>query len=193
MKEFFSNQLNLFYKKNEHRSGRPTLVLVHGLTGSSSAWLRYEKLYEDKYNLLSYDIRGHGRSFKPKNYPDYAIKEFGAELHDLLAAENISDFILVSHSFGTMIALEFLEHWPDMAKGAIFLSPNYDYNKNNFSTFTRIILKLGYIFRLLPYSGKPRGQVDYDRFPNSSDWDIRRMVADMKNTGLLWSSDSIQP
>ena len=73
----------------ERTSGSPTdltLVFAHGVSGSSSAWWPYEKIFENKYNVLTYDIRGHGLSKKYPNYEDYEIKNFVKDFHDLIDA-----------------------------------------------------------------------------------------------------------
>ncbi|MFZ1019941.1 MAG: alpha/beta hydrolase [Minisyncoccia bacterium] len=36
----------------------------------------------------------------------------------------------------------------------------------------------------MPFDPKPRGHVDYRNHQNSTDWDIKRNLADMRNTGL---------
>ena len=43
------------------------------------------------------------------------------------------------------------------------------------------ILKLS---KLLPFHPKPRGQVDYRKHIGSTDWDIKRNLADLRNTTL---------
>jgi len=75
----------IYYETNEFKPDRLTLVFVHGVSGSSSAWLPYEKIFENKYNILTYDIRGHGKSKKYPNYSDYEIKNFAEDLHDLIS------------------------------------------------------------------------------------------------------------
>jgi len=46
MKESYFSKNNIYYRINEFQPGRPTLVFIHGLSGSSSAWLEYEKKFE---------------------------------------------------------------------------------------------------------------------------------------------------
>jgi pimeloyl-ACP methyl ester carboxylesterase len=38
--------------------------------------------------------------------------------------------------------------------------------------------------RVFPFSPKPRGHVDYSKHIGSTDWDIKRTIADMRNTTL---------
>lgn len=40
------------------------------------------------------------------------------------------------------------------------------------------------ILKKFPFSGKPGGHIDYAKFPNTGDWNIPRMIADVGNTSL---------
>jgi pimeloyl-ACP methyl ester carboxylesterase len=180
MKEYYF-QNRIYYRTNEFKINRKTLVFVHGLSGSSSAWLPYEKIFEDKYNILTFDIRGHGKSKKFPNYSDYEIKKFAEDLFDLTSYLKIEKFILISHSFSTLIALEYLVHFRESVIASIFLSPIIYMNMNLSSKLIRPIVVLSKIF---PFSPKPRGQIDYSKHKNTGDWNIKRCYADLKNTTL---------
>ena len=67
MQEYIFQPKKIYYRKNDFRPDCPTLVFIHGISGSSSAWLLYEKKFKDQYNILTFDLRGHGNSWKPKN------------------------------------------------------------------------------------------------------------------------------
>jgi len=186
MKEFFRGSLDhrLFYKKNEFKLGRKTIVFVHGLSGSSSAWIKYEIKFEKEYNVLSFDLRGHGKSFKPKKYSDYEIKCFADDLAELLEFLKIKKCILVSHSFGTLIALEFLSKYQDKVSATVFLSPSYCIGKSKLGKIIKPFLNVAHVFRLFPFFVRRGVHVDYSRFKNSGDWSISRNFADIPNTGV---------
>ena len=185
MKEYYFEERGLYYRKNEFVAGRQTLVFVHGVSGSSSAWLPYEKKFENKYNVLTYDIRGHGLSKKYAHYEDYEIRKFALELHDLVAYLGISKFILISNSFAGLVALEYIKSWRETVAAIVFTSPEVYINGGFMAKISKPVLKiLTGILGLLPFNPKPRGQVDYSKHINSTDWDIKRNIADMKNTGL---------
>ena len=175
---------DIYYKTNNFEPNWLTLVFVHGLVGSSSAWIPYEKIFEKKYNVLTYDIRGHGQSKKFTNYSDYEIKYFAEDLQSLISHLNISKFILISHSFGTLIAGEYVKLYQEHVAGIVFLSPIFGLEKGWTGKILRPILKLTKIFNLFPFKQKPRGHVDYLKHPNSTDWNIKRTIADAKNTTL---------
>ncbi len=181
MKESYFKE-KIYYRMNEKKPDRPTLVFVHGVSGSSSAWLPYEKIFENKYNILTYDIRGHGMSKKYPNYHDYEIKHLAHDLYDLISHLQISKFVLISHSFAALIALEYIKLWRVSVLATVFLSPMV-YNYENLSAkIYRPILEILTSLNILPFNPKPRGHVDYTKHINTTDWDIRRNIADMRNT-----------
>jgi pimeloyl-ACP methyl ester carboxylesterase len=158
---------------------------VHGVSGSSSAWLNYEPIFENKYNVLIYDIRGHGLSKKYPNYSDYLIENFVNDLDELVKYLQIKKFILVTNSFGGLIALEYMKRHQDTLLGNIMTSPEIFLNEGIIARVIRLVLWLiTQIVSILPFNSKPRGHVDYSKYLNVSEWDIGRNWADMSNTGL---------
>jgi pimeloyl-ACP methyl ester carboxylesterase len=175
----------IYYRTNEFKPDRITLVFAHGVSGSSSAWLPYEKIFENKYNILTYDIRGHGLSKKYSRYMDYEIKNFAEDLHDLISSLNIKKFILISNSFAGLMALEYLKLYRETVVANVFTSPEIYFHETLLAKITRPILKaLTWIISLMPFNPKPRGHVNYRKHQNSTDWDVRRNLADIRNTGL---------
>lgn len=179
---YFDNRI--YYRRNEFRPGRATLMFIHGLSGNSFAWKPYEKLLEGKYNLVAFDLRGHGASVKLKRYNDYRPDRFCQDLRSLALSLGISSFILVSHSYGGCIALEFLDRYPEMAAGAIFLSPNYCIKKMLRSRLMRPVFAIGRMFAFLPVGSAKACHVDYSRYRNTGDWNLRRIWADVLCTSL---------
>lgn len=184
MQELFFSEHSIHYRVNELQSGRPTLVFIHGLSGSSSAWKNYEEKFEKKYNILTFDLRGHGKSEKLGKYRDYEIKHFVEDVHKLVRHLNIENFVLISHSFGTFIALEFLVEYQNEVASAVFLSPGFSVHKRKLARLIQPLLWLSYFFAFIPFSSRSGGHIDYTRYQNTGDWNIRRMIADIRNTSL---------
>ena len=178
----FDNRI--YYRTNDFKTDRQILVFAHGVSGSSSAWWPYERIFEKKYNVLTYDIRGHGMSKKYQNYSDYEIKNFTEDLHDLVSHLNISKFILISNSFAGLVHLEYLKKYKETVIANVFTSPEIYLGNGFLAKIARPVLKLTEIFNILPFDPKPRGHVDYTKHIGSTDWDIKRNLADMKNTTL---------
>src|SRR6266403_745054 len=107
MEEHIS-KAGLYYRKNIFEAGKQTIIFIHGLSGSSSAWLQYEAHFGSKYNTLAFDLPGHGKSFKFKKFVDYGIPKTVGSIEKLILELGIKEYILVSHSFGTLLALTVL-------------------------------------------------------------------------------------
>ncbi|MEI6581038.1 MAG: alpha/beta hydrolase [bacterium] len=185
MKEFFFEEKGLYYRINDFKPNRPTLVFVHGVYGSSSAWVKHEKEFLNKYNLLSFDLRGHGKSRVYKNYEDYSIENFVEDLNALIKFLKIKNFILISHSMGSLIVLDFLLKYQRKVLGAVLLSPNI----NTKNEWLKVVINKPLLYLVKSIENKikkPRlgGHVDYSKYPNSGDWDIKRSIADLRNTGV---------
>ena len=185
MKEHFLSDRGIYYRTNDFQDNRQTLVFIHGLTDSSSAWLDYEKKFQADFNILTFDLRGHGKSNKPKHYQDYEVRCFVQDINELINHLNIEKFILVSHSFGATIALEFLMQNQVKVKSAIFLAPIFNVKKVR---WTRIVYALlGWsagLMRRIPFSGNIGRHIDYSKYQNTGDWNLRRMAADIPNTSF---------
>jgi len=174
----------IFYKRNSFNPKRQTLVFVHGLSGSSSAWINYEKYFEKKFNILTFDLRGHGKSFRPKREEEYLIKNFSKDIYRLVKKEKISNFILIGHSFGNFIVLDFFKRYKNLVKALVLISADAAPAKRK---LTKIILPFLWLSKLLNYFPgikKEGGHLDYSRYLHSGDWNIRRIIADVSNTGL---------
>ena len=184
MKEYLLED-RIYYRTNEFKSDRPTLVFMHGVSGSSSAWIPYEKIFENKYNVLNFDLRGHGNSKKHPNYRDYEVKNFVNDLSDLISYLNIKKFVLISNSFAGLVHLEYLKLHRETVTANVFTSPEIYLNETFIAKIIYPTLRvLTAIINLLPFDPKPRGHVDYTKHVGSTDWDIKRNLADIKNTGL---------
>jgi pimeloyl-ACP methyl ester carboxylesterase len=59
-----------------------TLLLIHGMAGSSATWRAVLPQLSTKYRVVAPDLFGHGESAKPRG--DYSLGAFAAWLRDLL-------------------------------------------------------------------------------------------------------------
>jgi len=60
----------------------PKLVFLHGLMGSGANWRKIVKEFSDQFQVLTFDQRGHGRSFQPENA--YSPKDYSEDLLKIL-------------------------------------------------------------------------------------------------------------
>lgn len=182
MHDHFFAERGIAYRTNAFVPGRPVLVFIHGLSGSSSAWARYEEFFGDTYNILTFDLRGHGNSQKRKTYEEYAIGEMASDLAALLSLLQIERCTLVSHSFGSLVALEYLITHPGTVVRNIFLAPTAYLEETRWTPLVKTLGRAALIlYRFLPFSPRVRGRVAYPaRF--TSDWDLYRVLRDLRAT-----------
>lgn len=185
MEEHFFEPRGIYYRVNEFKPERQTIVFVHGVSGSSSAWLPYEKDLESTFNILSFDLRGHGKSEKPRTYEEYRIEDFVEDLHVLTEHLQIGKFVFVGHSMGCFVILAYLRKYQGKVLKVVFLAPNFSGNKMLSAKILIPLLSAGAsLFKKIPFSVRRGAHIDYSLYPNSSDWNISRTVADMRNTTL---------
>lgn len=99
---------NLFCRHTVQDARKLTLVFIHGLGANWTLWKQEIIFFEKKgYNTLSFDLRGHGLSEIPQHEEDYFFENFGKDVYAVLKAHKIKRYILVSHSFGGGVALNY--------------------------------------------------------------------------------------
>src|SRR5437773_1863072 len=100
MHDYFLESRGIAYRTNHLNPRRPTLLFVHGLSGSSAAWQPYEEHFAQTHNVITFDLRGHGFSLRPQTPDEYAMKYFVEDIRSLLMNLGIGRCTLVSHSYG---------------------------------------------------------------------------------------------
>src|SRR5690349_9844570 len=96
------NSIRLYYEI--HGTGQP-LVFIHGLGSSTRDWEAQVPEFSKSYQVVTFDLRGHGRSGKPAG--PYSMAMFSADLADLLETLDIAAAHVVGLSLGGAIAFQF--------------------------------------------------------------------------------------
>jgi len=89
--------------------GKP-LVLLHGLFGSSDNWGTIAKHFAQRYQVISVDLRNHGKS-PHSDSQTYAMMT--EDLIDLCHSLNFSQIHLLGHSLGGKVAMHFASQHPE--------------------------------------------------------------------------------
>ena len=161
MNEHWWERHGICYRTNTFERGRRTLVFVHGVSGSSSAWRPFETQFSSRYNIVTYDLRGHGKSRKYAYLRDYAVDCFIDDLNALLDLLCIERCTLIGHSFATLLVLEFVRRHPDRVEGAVLASADFDVGRTARARLLDAILTPIGIMDRLPFHPRPGVHVDY--------------------------------
>ena len=116
----------------------PKLVFLHGVMGFSSNWRRIAKAFENEYQVLVFDQRGHGRTtLRPPS--GYAPEDYGDDLRQILDELGWEEINLVGHSMGGRTALHFGASYPQRVTRLVIedIGPNLPENRQ--STVIKII------------------------------------------------------
>lgn len=108
-----SNQikyLESFHHQIYGEPSSPKLVFLHGLMGFGANWRRIVSSLEAKFNILTFDQRGHGRSMKPEH--GYAPEDYANDLLNILDELGWEKIHLVGHSMGGRNAMNFAFRFP---------------------------------------------------------------------------------
>ncbi len=111
--------LNLHYQVAGE--GYP-FVLVHGGHLDSSTWHAQVAFFSKRYRVITYDLRGHGRSEIPA--ADYSLGDCVADLGRLLDHLRVERAFLAGHSMGGYIALSLALNHPQYVRALILTGTN---------------------------------------------------------------------
>ncbi|AXL53872.1 hydrolase [Paraburkholderia caffeinilytica] len=103
---------------------RATVVLIHGVGMNQSVWSPQIGALSTRYQVIVYDMLGHGDSVLPSAAP--TLDEYAAQLKLLLDAMRIERAHVVGHSMGALVALEFALTHPQRTLSVVALNAVYD-------------------------------------------------------------------
>jgi pimeloyl-ACP methyl ester carboxylesterase len=101
------------------RGEGPALIFIHGWAASQKFWQYQAKYFAARFRTVTYDLRGHADSEKPMK--GYAIPVHVQDLARLIGQFRLSAPILVGHSFGGMIALQYTLDHPRGVKALVLV------------------------------------------------------------------------
>lgn len=100
---------------------KPALVLAHGSSDDATVWTLLAREFEDEYDVIMFDARGHGLSDPPSD-----ADESDAQVEDLaglIRELELEQPILMGHSMGSASVARFAATYPDVARAVILEDP----------------------------------------------------------------------
>jgi proline iminopeptidase len=113
--------VNLFLREIGH--GRSIIVLHGGPDFDHSYLLPELDRLADSYRLIYYDQRGRGRSAEGVRPEDVTLASDLADLDAVRKHFRLESVILLGHSWGTVLALEYALRYPERVSKLILMNP----------------------------------------------------------------------
>ncbi|MFB4281670.1 MULTISPECIES: alpha/beta fold hydrolase [unclassified Nonomuraea] len=119
IREAHVNGIKLVYREEGDPSA-PPLLLLHGRTANHNDWNGVTQHFAARHHVFALDLRGHGASGWPGEYPVPAMAEDVVALLDHLGIERAT---LVGHSLGGVVAYHAAMNHPDRVARLVLEDP----------------------------------------------------------------------
>lgn len=170
MPYFEHDDCSLHYE--EYGRGAPVL-LVHGLGSSCLDWEYQIPVLAAQYRVIVVDVRGHGRSDKPRER--YSIPGFSADIEALLEHLQLGPVHLVGLSMGGMIGFQLAVEQPHLLKSLTIVNSAPEVKVKSFDDFRQFAKRwlLARVFSMETI-GKGLGK---NLFPKPEQAELRQKIA----------------
>ena len=101
-------------------SSKPSVVLIHGLSETRSAWANQISFLRPSADVIAYDVRGFGAS--PTGAAAGTLDQFADDLGQLVSAFDAGPAWLVGFSMGGVIAQQFALDFPHLTAGLVLVA-----------------------------------------------------------------------
>lgn len=101
--------------------GAPALVCCDGIGCDGFAWKYLVRDFAPRHRIVRWHYRGHGRSGIPQDRSRVGFDDLSADLSAVLRATGTREAVLLGHSMGVQVALEFHRRNPRQVLGLVLL------------------------------------------------------------------------
>ena len=116
MTDVLVNGIRLHYQV--HGEGAP-LVLAHGYGATLDMWAEQIEAFSQRYQVVVYDMRGHGRTEAPRDWSSYNLDDYVEDQRQLMDHLGIDTAYVGGLSMGGAIALRFALTHPQRLKALL--------------------------------------------------------------------------
>jgi pimeloyl-ACP methyl ester carboxylesterase len=105
--------VNLFYDVGGAYNDRPPVLLTHGYSSTSEMWRPNLDAFQAGRRVITWDIRGHGRSDSPEDQALYSSELSVADMDAILEATGTQKAVVGGLSLGGYLSLAFHLRYPE--------------------------------------------------------------------------------
>lgn len=117
----------------EYGSGSPTLILCDGIGCAGYVWKYAIPLFSKAHRIIHWHYPGHGESSMPPDWDRSSIADLAHHLECVLDAARVEPpFVLVGHSMGVQVILEYAVRNPTRPHALIPICGSYGHVLDTF-------------------------------------------------------------
>ncbi len=113
-----ANGIRQHYYRTGAESGKPPLLLLHGILAGGLTWLRVAKALAADYDVVMLDARGHGRSARLDG-ADFSYPVLVEDVVAAIYALGLERPAILGHSLGGATAALLAARYPDLPRAVI--------------------------------------------------------------------------
>jgi pimeloyl-ACP methyl ester carboxylesterase len=102
-------------------TGKP-VFLCYGLGCLMNHWVHQVKHFSSRYQVITFDYRGHHRSPIPENFENLTIDALCMDIKGLADHLEISSGSFWGHSLGVQIILRLYDMYPELVSNFVFIN-----------------------------------------------------------------------
>jgi pimeloyl-ACP methyl ester carboxylesterase len=96
--------LKIYY---DQRGSGPAVLLSHLFRASSAMWQNQMEALSDRYRVIAWDMRGHGRSVSPDDPAAYSLEHSVGDMLKVLRSCGVERAAVGGLSLGGLVSLGF--------------------------------------------------------------------------------------
>ena len=120
------NDVQIYY---EVYGAGPAVLLTHGYSATCEMWKPQIDALSQRYRLVLWDMRGHGRSDSPDNPAEYSEEATIGDMAALLDASDIEEAVCGGLSLGGYMSLAFQLVYPQRVKSLMLFDTGPGFRK----------------------------------------------------------------
>lgn len=117
------NGTSLHYRLTRGDTTRQNLIiLLHGVASNLTRWSEFVEYttLKNSWDVLRLDMRGHGDSL---SRGPLGMEVWCQDLMRILDAESYAQAVLIGHSLGAQVAMQFAARYPARTRGLVLIDP----------------------------------------------------------------------
>ncbi|HEY7269086.1 MAG TPA: alpha/beta fold hydrolase [Dehalococcoidia bacterium] len=116
--------VKIFY---EAEGSGPAVLLSHGYSATAGMWKGQVADMKDRYQLISWDMRGHGQSDSPADQAQYSEDATVDDMAAILKASGVEKAVIGGLSLGGYMSLAFYVKYPQLTRALMLFDTGPGY------------------------------------------------------------------